>query len=130
MFSCQYPDFFKKSGVFYAPKMAQKFIFPESGLKKFFHASKMCAIDSPTRKTLVGSKISSKIDFYNLISTFENLSATLKNTNCLKVCILTRKHDLFSKRPIGSYSACTLTHYLKKISSKTSEKCLFSIYFS
>jgi len=50
--------------------MAQKFVFPESGLGKFFHALKMRAIDSLTRKTLVGWKISSKIDFYNQISTF------------------------------------------------------------
>ena len=45
------------------------------------------------------------------------------------VWILTRKHEFRSKRPIGSYSAYTLTHYWKKISSKTSEKCRFSIYF-
>ena len=49
--------------------MAQKFVFPESGLEKFFHDSKMRAIDSPTKKTLVRSKISSKIGFYNKIST-------------------------------------------------------------
>ncbi len=59
-----------KIEVFYTPKMTQKFVFPEPGLEKFFHASKMRAIDSPTRKTLIGSKISSKIDFYNQISTF------------------------------------------------------------
>ena len=62
--------FSNNRGVFYTPKMAKKFVFPESGLEKFFHASKMRAIDSPTRKTLIGSKISSKIDFYNQISTF------------------------------------------------------------
>ena len=50
--------------------MAQKFVYPESGLEKFFHDSKMRAIDSPTRKTLVGWKISSKFDFYNQISIF------------------------------------------------------------
>ena len=60
---------FSKIGVFYTSKMVQKFVFPESGLEKFFHDSKIRAIDSPTRKTLVGSKISSKIDFYNQIST-------------------------------------------------------------
>ena len=38
-----------KIGVFYTLKMAQKFVFPESGLGKFFHASKMRAIDSSTR---------------------------------------------------------------------------------
>ena len=54
---------FQKNRVFYTPKMAQKFVFPESGLEKFFHDSKMRAIDSPTRKTLVRSKISTKIDF-------------------------------------------------------------------
>ena len=54
----------------YTPKMAQNFIFPEPGLEKFFHDSKLGAIDFPTRKTLVGSKISSKIDFYSQISTF------------------------------------------------------------
>jgi hypothetical protein len=59
---------FSKNWGFYTPKMAQKFVYPESGLEKFFHASKMRAIDSPTRKTLVGSKMSSKID-YNQIST-------------------------------------------------------------
>ena len=57
----------QKFGVFYTPKMAQKFVFPESELEKFFHDSKMRAIDSPTRKTLVRSKISLKIDFYNQI---------------------------------------------------------------
>ena len=51
---------FSKNRVFYTPKMAQKFVFPESGLEKFFHVSKMRAIDSPTRKTLVGSKICQK----------------------------------------------------------------------
>ena len=45
-------------------KWFKNFVFPESG--KHFHASKMRAIDSPTRKILVGSKISSKIDFYSI----------------------------------------------------------------
>jgi hypothetical protein len=31
-----------------------------------------------------------------------------------KDCILTQKHDLFSKRPIGPYSAYTFTYYWKK----------------
>src|SRR3569623_1138026 len=75
---------YQKNRVFYTPKMAQKFVYPESGLEKFFYDSKMRAIDSPTTKTLVGWKISSKIDFYNQISTFKNSFATLKNTNCLK----------------------------------------------
>src|SRR6185312_8253262 len=61
---------FQKNRVFYTPKMAQKFVFPESELEKFFHDSKMRAIDSPIRKTLVRSKISLKIDFSNQISTF------------------------------------------------------------
>ena len=34
---------------------------------KFFYDSKMRAIDSPTRKTLVGTKISSKIDFLKVL---------------------------------------------------------------
>ena len=46
-----------------------------------------------------------------------------------KVWILIRKHEFLAKRPIGSYSAYTLTHYRKKISSKTSEKCRFQYIF-
>jgi len=44
------PRLFQKIGVFYTPKMAQKFVFPESGLEKFFHASKMDAIDPRVEK--------------------------------------------------------------------------------
>ena len=86
--------------------MAQKFVFPESGLEKFFHDSKMRAIDSPTRKTLVRSKISSKIDFdiLKFICNIEKLDFFEK------VCILARKHEFCSKRPIGSYSAYTPIH--------------------
>ena len=54
----------------HTPKIAQNLVFPESGSGKHFHASAMRAIDSTTRKTLERSKISSKIDFYNQISTF------------------------------------------------------------
>ena len=52
-----------------------------------------------------------------------------KKPRSFEVWILTRKHEFRSKRPIGSYSAYTLTHYRKKISSKTSEKCRFQMYF-
>ena len=51
-------------------KCFKNVIFPESGPGKHFHASAMHAIDSPTRKTLVRSNISSKIDCYSQISTF------------------------------------------------------------
>ena len=61
MFSCQYPDFFKKIGVFYTPKMAQKFVFPESGLEKFFHDSKMQYVTEPVgrqeKKPLLGLRL-------------------------------------------------------------------------
>jgi hypothetical protein len=55
----------------HTPKMSQNFAFPEPGSGKHFHAARMCAIDSPLRKTLRKSKISSKIDFCNQISTFK-----------------------------------------------------------
>jgi hypothetical protein len=58
-------------------------IFPEAGPGKHLHASAMRAIDSPTRKTLIRSKVSSKIDLYSQIS-------TLKTSILEKVCILTR----------------------------------------
>ena len=61
---------FQKNQVFHTPKMAQKFVFPESGLEKFFHDPKMRAIDATTRKTLVRSEISSKIELYSQITTF------------------------------------------------------------
>jgi hypothetical protein len=54
----------------YTSKMVKNVVFPESGLRKHFYVSKICAIDSPNRKILVRSKISSKIDFYSQISTF------------------------------------------------------------
>jgi hypothetical protein len=55
----------------HTPKMSQNFACPEPGSEKHFHAERMCAIDSPLRKTLRKSKISSKIDFCNQISTFK-----------------------------------------------------------
>ena len=55
----------------HTPKMSQNFACPEPGSDKHFHAERMCAIDSPLRKTLRKSKLSSKIDFCNQISTFK-----------------------------------------------------------
>ena len=55
----------------HTPKMSQNFACPEPGSEKNFHAERMYAIDSPLRKTLRKSKLSSKIDFCNQISTFK-----------------------------------------------------------
>jgi hypothetical protein len=53
-------DYWKIPHDGHTPKMAQKFVFPESGSGKHFHASAMRTIDSSTRKTLERAKFRQK----------------------------------------------------------------------
>jgi hypothetical protein len=99
-------------------KNGSKGIFPESGSDKHFHVSTMRVIDSPPSKTLVRSKISSKINLYSqrkhglymtCIARYQHFKIKLQHWKTqifLKKSVYwhERKHELFSKRPIGSYT--------------------------